>query len=75
MDGHNGQSTPERWGGRIGLWTEGGKEGTEISIRRIRPVGKRNLWSTAEDWIRRWPLVAVGTALFVGLVLGLRSER
>jgi hypothetical protein len=75
MNGQNGQSTPERWGGRIGLWTERGTGGTEISIRRIRPVGRRNVWSTAEEWIRRWPFVAVGTALFVGLVLGLRSER
>jgi hypothetical protein len=75
MDGHNGQSVPERWGGRIGIWSERGIGGTEISIRRIRRVGRRDWWSTAEEWIRRWPFVAVGTALFVGLVLGLRSER
>lgn len=75
MDGHNGQTTPERWGGRIGIWSERGKGATEISIRRIRRGVGQNWLRTAEDWIRRWPFVAVGTALFVGLVLGLRSER
>ena len=75
MDGHNGYGLPERWGGRIGEWTERGLRGTEIPIRRIRPAYPRSWWKTAEDWVRRWPLVAVGTALLVGLVVGLRSER
>lgn len=75
MDGFNGESVPSRWGGRIGEWAERGIKGTEISIRRIRPLRPRSWWSTAEEWVRRWPMVAVGAALLVGLVVGLRSER
>jgi uncharacterized membrane protein YdfJ with MMPL/SSD domain len=74
MDGHNGQGVPARWGGRIGLWPEGGAGGTEISIRRIRPANPTP-WRVAVDWVYRWPLIAVGVALLVGLVVGLRSER
>jgi hypothetical protein len=74
MDGQNGHGGPVRWGGRIGELAGRGMEGTEIAIRRISPV-PGPWWRTAEDWVRRWPFVAVGIALFVGLVVGLRSER
>lgn len=76
MDGVNGHGVPARWGGRLGEWTGWGTTGTEISIRRVRrPMKALSGWKTAEEWIRRWPLIAVGVALCVGVVVGLRSER
>lgn len=75
MDGVNGHGVPARWGSRLGEWTGWGKTGTEISIRRVRTARARPGWKTAEEWIRRWPLIAVGVALLVGVMVGLRSER
>lgn len=75
MDGENGHGVPARWGGRLGEWTGWGAGGTEIKIRRIRRVEPRKGWDAVEVWIRRWPLIAVGVALLVGVMLGVRSER
>jgi len=74
MDGFNGESEPQRWGGRIGEWVGIGSGGTEISIRRVRSKSPEPWWNRAEEWVRRWPMVAVATALFIGLILGLRSS-
>lgn len=75
MDGVNGQSVPERRGGRLGEWVGWGGPGAEIKIRRVRSVRLRTGWEAAEAWIRRWPLIAVGVALLAGVIMGLRSEE
>lgn len=76
MDGHDGQGGPVRWGGRIGEWErQRGLGGTEISVRRIGATAFYPWRSKTRVWIRRWPFIAVGGALLVGLAIGLRSER